>query len=99
MNSNPKFITSGGRTQEDLEFWKNKGFITIGVKSTRVVEAAQIRDNCDVSYARTHITEIKVKEIIEKNLSDEIIANEHRVGEIDDCITKIIGKYKFVKAK
>lgn len=86
-------IIVGGRTREDLDYWKKQGYLILGVKSTKSKEMSIKRDGSEFEYARNHTTEIQVNEIIELGLCDQVIENEHNHALLNKEIELIIKRY------
>lgn len=91
-------IVVGGRTMEDLEYWKSKNFLIVGVKVSEDIRKARLitRDGERVAKnsSSTHNTEVDVPRIVD-NLSDEIIYNDGTLEDLKKEAEHLLDKYNF----
>ena len=91
-------IIAGGRTLVDLNYWRNKQFLVVGVKVSEEVRKKRLisRDGEKVvkNSSSTHNTEADVPYII-NNLCDEVILNDGTLEDLLNSAEEVLRKYKF----
>lgn len=87
-------IIIGGRTKKDYEYWKDKGFLIVGVDVDYDIriERLKSRDKDFNLGSLNHMTEIDVPYII-ANLCDVLIKNNDGLEELKATTIKFIEKY------
>lgn len=91
-------IIAGGRTLVDLNYWKNKQYLIVGIKVSEEVRRKRLisRDGEKTvkNSSSTHNTEADVPYII-NNLCDELILNDGTLEDLKNSAEALLNKYKF----
>jgi dephospho-CoA kinase len=91
-------IIVGGRTLTDLQYWKDKQYLIVGVKVSDEVRKSRlkIRDGETVAKnsSSSHNTESEVPQIVNE-LSDEIIYNDGTLSDLRSAAETLLQKYEF----
>ncbi|WP_139902498.1 hypothetical protein [Clostridium thermarum] len=91
-------IVAGGRTLVDLNYWRNKQFLVVGIKVSEEIRKQRLisRDGEKTvqNSSSTHNTEADVPYII-NNLCDEVILNDGTLEDLKNSAEAILTKYKF----
>lgn len=91
-------IIVGGRTLTDLEYWKAKNFLIVGVKISDQVRKQRliIRDGEEMvkNSSSEHNTEVDVPYII-NNLCHEIVLNDGTLEDLKNSAEELLNKYEF----
>lgn len=91
-------IIVGGRTLTDLEYWKSKNYLIVGIKVSDEVRKSRLisRDGEEMvkNSSYEHNTEIDVAHIV-NDLSDEVIINDGTLEELKKVAEKLLYKYSF----
>lgn len=91
-------IIAGGRTLVDLNYWRNKQYLIVGVKVSEEVRKQRLisRDGEKVAKnsSSAHNTEADVPYII-SNLCDEVILNDGSLEDLLNSAEEVLKKYKF----
>lgn len=91
-------IVVGGRTLTDLEYWKSKNYLTVGIKISEEVRKNRLlcRDGEEMvkNSSAEHNTEIEVPNII-NNLCHEVIMNDGTLEDLKISAEKLLNKYNF----
>lgn len=87
-------VIIGGRTKKDYEYWKNKGFLIVGVNVDYDIRIKRLksRDKDFNLGSLNHMTEVDVPYII-KNLCDVLIENNGDLEELKTNTIEFIKKY------
>ncbi|WP_040212712.1 hypothetical protein [Clostridium polynesiense] len=85
----------GGRTYDDYDYWKNIGFMVVGIKTDRNLrmERLIVRDGEEVARKSdpNHNTEKNVADIVEK--SDYIVKNDGTLEDLKKEAEKLVESY------
>ncbi|MDP4087863.1 MAG: hypothetical protein Q8930_01180 [Bacillota bacterium] len=96
MRKDELSIIVGGRTMEDLEYWRGKNFLIVGVKVSEEIRRSRLisRDGERVvkNSSSTHNTEADVPRIVDE-LSDEIIYNDGTLKDLRNAAEELLYKY------
>lgn len=84
-------IVTGGRTEEDYEFWKENGFTVVGIKCTDEVRQLRLKERDGYLQNSEDSLEENTKKIIAK--SDYIIDNSGTKKELEIQIKSFIREY------
>jgi dephospho-CoA kinase len=91
-------IVAGGRTLVDLNYWRNKQYLIVGIKVSEEVRKERLitRDGEKTvrNSSSTHNTEVDVPYII-NNLCDEVILNDGTLEDLRNSAEAVLNKYKF----
>ncbi|MTK12427.1 MAG: hypothetical protein F8N39_10185 [Clostridiaceae bacterium] len=91
-------IVVGGRTFCDLEYWKEKGYLIIGISTndkTRVNRlVCRDGESAKNSVIFQHNTETEARKIVDK-LCDETIINDGTLDDLRVEAERILNKYNF----
>ncbi|MCM0647960.1 hypothetical protein NBE98_06180 [Clostridium swellfunianum] len=91
-------IVVGGRTITDLNYWRNKNYLIVGIKVSEEVRKDRLisRDGQEMvkNSSSQHNTEIDVPYII-SNLCHEVILNDGTLEDLKDSAEKVLLKYNF----
>lgn len=91
-------IIVGGRTITDLNYWKSKNYLIVGIRiSDEVRKNRLISRDGEVmvnNSSSEHNTEVEVPYIL-NNLCDEIIINDGTLEDLKDASKELLAKYKF----
>lgn len=91
-------IIVGGRTLTDLEYWKKKNYLIVGIKVSDEVRRHRLlsRDGDLVvkNSNSQHNTEVDVPYILD-NLCDEIIINDGTLEDLKLSAERLLCKYDF----
>lgn len=91
-------IVVGGRTLTDLEYWKSKNYLIVGIKISEEVRKNRLlcRDGEEMvkNSSAEHNTEIEVPNII-NNLCHEVIMNDGTLEDLKISAEKLLSKYNF----
>lgn len=98
MKKNGLSIVIGGRTMADLNYWKDKQFLTVGIKVSDEIRKSRLaqRDGEKVANnsSSAHNTESDVPYIVD-NLCDEVINNDGTLEDLKREAARILNKYNF----
>ncbi|ERI91508.1 hypothetical protein HMPREF1982_03152 [Clostridiales bacterium oral taxon 876 str. F0540] len=98
LRNNELSIIVGGRTLTDLEYWKKKNYLIVGVKVSEEVRKKRLitRDGIQMvsNSSSEHNTEIDVPYII-NNLCHEVILNDGTLEDLKKSADKLLMKYSF----
>ncbi|NLZ48020.1 MAG: hypothetical protein GX895_04395 [Clostridiales bacterium] len=91
-------IIVGGRTLSDLHYWKDKGYLILGIRISPEIRKKRLinRDGEEVvkNSNSNHNTEVDVPYILD-NLCHEVIYNDGTLEELKESAEKILIKYNF----
>lgn len=91
-------IIVGGRTLTDLEYWKSKNFLIVGVKVSDEVRLSRLisRDGETTvnNSSSEHNTEADVAHIV-NDLCDEVIINDGTLEDLKMAAGSLLNKYSF----
>ncbi len=91
-------IIVGGRTLTDLEYWKEKNYLIVGIKVSDEVRKKRLilRDGESTvkNSSSKHNTEVNVPYII-NNMCDEVIINDGTLEDLKITSEKLLLKYNF----
>ncbi|WP_055669524.1 hypothetical protein [Desnuesiella massiliensis] len=91
-------IVVGGRTLTDLEYWKSKNYLIVGIKISKEVRKNRLlcRDGEEMvkNSSAEHNTEIEVPNII-NNLCHEVIMNDGTLEDLKISAEELLDKYSF----
>lgn len=91
-------IIVGGRTITDFNYWKVKGYLTIGIKVSEEVRKQRLveRDGEIIvkNSSTEHNTESETPYIV-NNLCDEVILNDGSIEDLRNKAEEILIRYKF----
>lgn len=91
-------IVVGGRTLTDLEYWKSKNYLIVGIKISKEVRKNRLlcRDGEEMvkNSSAEHNTEIEVPNII-NNLCHEVIVNDGTLEDLKISAEELLEKYSF----
>lgn len=91
-------IVVGGRTLTDLEYWKSKNYLIVGIKISEEVRKNRLlcRDGEEMvkNSSAEHNTEIDVPNII-NNLCHEVIMNDGTLEDLKISAKELLDKYSF----
>lgn len=91
-------IIVGGRTITDLEYWKNKNYLIVGIKVSEEVRRQRLIERDGAAMASNssseHNTEVDVPYII-NNLCHQVIINDGTLEELRDKSEKLLLNYNF----
>lgn len=91
-------IVVGGRTITDLNYWKNKNYLIVGIKVSEEVRKNRLisRDGQEVvkNSSSEHNTEVDVPNII-NNLCHEVILNDGTLEDLKNLAEDMLVKYNF----
>lgn len=95
-------IIVGGRTLTDLEYWRKKNFLILGIKVGEKTRRNRLvsRDGEEMAMnsSSQHNTEVEVPHII-NNLCDEIILNDGTLEDLGVEAEKLLVRYEFLQDK
>lgn len=98
IRKNELSIISGGRTIDDLRYWKEKKYLIVGIKISDRFRLNRLTLRDGESMAKNsnsnHNTETDAKYIV-KNLCDEIIINDGTLDDLKNDVEKILNTYNF----
>lgn len=98
MRKDELSIIVGGRTLQDLEYWRDKNFLIVGVKISEEIRRNRLvqRDGERVvkNSSSKHNTEVDVAYIV-NDLSDEIIYNDGTLDDLKKEAVELLNKYNF----
>lgn len=88
-------IIIGGRTMDDFDYWKNKGFLTVGVTVDSDVRLQRLkkRDGVVDIDSFKHSTENSAG-FIANNLCEVVLNNSFTLDILKENLTSILFKYK-----
>jgi dephospho-CoA kinase len=96
ISSDELSIIVGGRTLQDLDYWKAKNFLAVGVKVSDEVRKARLvsRDGEKTASnsSSQHNTEVDVPHIV-NDLCDEIIYNDGTLEQLREAARQLLDKY------
>ncbi|MEK5030811.1 AAA family ATPase [Paenibacillus sp. FSL R7-0302] len=84
-NENIFPIVCGGRTKEDLNYWRKKGFIVVGIKTDERTRKERLKKrNDEKNYEKDfeHITELEAKEIVSQDC-DYCFSNDDSLEDLE----------------
>lgn len=91
-------IIVGGRTLTDLEYWKAKNFLIVGVKISDEIRKQRliIRDGEEMvkNSSSEHNTEVDVPYII-NNLCHQVILNDGTLEDLKNSAEELLNEYEF----
>lgn len=91
-------IIVGGRTLTDLEYWKRKNYLIVGIKVSEEVRTRRLisRDGETMvsNSSSEHNTEVDVPHII-NNLCHEVILNDGTLDDLRKEAEALLNKYNF----
>lgn len=91
-------IIVGGRTLTDLNYWREKNYLIVGIKVSNEKRKNRLisRDGEDIvnNSDESHNTETDVPYII-NNLCHEIIINDGTLEDLEEEASKLLVKYRF----
>lgn len=91
-------IIVGGRTITDLNYWKNRNYLIVGIKVSDEVRKNRLisRDGQEMvkNSSSEHNTEIDVPNII-NNLCHEVILNDGTLEDLKNKAQDLLNKYNF----
>lgn len=91
-------IIVGGRTLEDLNYWKSKKYLVVGIQISDEVRRNRLalRDGKETANnsSSKHNTEADVPYIV-SNLCDEVITNDGTLVELRKSAEGLLNKYSF----
>ncbi len=91
-------IIVGGRTLSDLNYWRDKGFLILGIRISPEIRRQRLisRDGEEVvkNSNSKHNTEVDVPYILD-NLCHEVIYNDGTIEELKASAEKVLQKYSF----
>lgn len=91
-------IIVGGRTLSDLNYWRDKGYLIIGIRISPEIRKKRLisRDGEEVvkNSNTKHNTEVDVPYILD-NLCHEVIYNDGTLEELKKSAEEILIKYNF----
>jgi dephospho-CoA kinase len=91
-------IIVGGRTLSDLNYWKDKDFLIVGVKVSEEIRKRRLATRDGEKTAKNsnsaHNTESDVPHII-KSLCDEVLLNDGTFDDLRNLAQNILDKYSF----
>lgn len=91
-------VIVGGRTITDLEYWKSKNFLIVGVKISDEVRKQRLisRDGEEMvkNSSSEHNTEVDVPYII-NNQCHEIVLNDGTLQDLKNSAEELLNKYEF----
>ena len=89
-NESISFVIADGRQMHELEFWKDKGFVAVGVTAPPEIRIHRLkeRDGVDQSAYLNHITEERVMECFEH--CDYLLDNSGSVEDLVDAVVFMI---------
>jgi dephospho-CoA kinase len=91
-------IVVGGRTITDLNYWKNRNYLIVGIKVSDEVRKNRLisRDGQEMvkNSSSEHNTEIDVPNII-NNLCHEVILNDGTLEDLKNTAEELLNKYYF----
>jgi dephospho-CoA kinase len=81
------FVIADGRQMHELEYWRERGFVTVGVTAPPElrIERLKARDGVDQSEMLNHITEQRVMECFEH--CNYLLDNS---GSVEDLIDAVV---------
>lgn len=98
MRNDELSLIVGGRTLTDLEYWKSKNYLIVGVKVSDEVRKKRLitRDGIEVvkNSSSEHNTEVDVPYII-NNLCHEVIVNDGTLEDLRISAENLLVKYSF----
>jgi dephospho-CoA kinase len=90
-------IIVGGRTTTDLDYWKEKNFLILGISVSEEIRRTRLvaRDGEKVARnsSSTHNTEADAAHIV-KNLCHETILNDGTLEDLKNKAEEVLSKYK-----
>jgi dephospho-CoA kinase len=91
-------IVVGGRTMEDLNYWRSKEFLIVGIKVSDEVRKHRLTNRDGEKVAKnsnsSHNTESDVPYIVD-NLCDRVINNDGTLEDLRKEAEKVLDCYKF----
>jgi dephospho-CoA kinase len=91
-------IIVGGRTLTDLNYWRDRNYLIVGIKVSEEVRKSRLifRDGQETvkNSSSEHNTEVDVPYII-NNLCHEVILNDGTLQDLSDSAEKLLVKYDF----
>jgi dephospho-CoA kinase len=98
MKKDELSIVIGGRTMADLNYWKAKQFLIVGIKVSDEVRKSRLTQRDGEKIANnsslSHNTESDVPYIV-NNLCEEIINNDGSLDDLRKEAERIVNKYRF----
>lgn len=91
-------IIVGGRTITDFNYWKEKGYLIVGIKVNEEVKKQRLIDrDGEITVKNSnseHNTESDIPYII-NNLCDEVIINDGTIEDLRNAAKNMLIKYNF----
>lgn len=91
-------IIVGGRTLTDLQYWKSKNFLIVGVKISDEVRKQRLiyRDGEEMvkNSSSEHNTEVDVPYII-NNQCHQVVLNDGTLEDLKNSAEELLNKYEF----
>lgn len=98
MKKDELSIIVGGRTMADLNYWKAKQFLIVGIKVSDEVRKTRLAERDGEEIAKnsssSHNTESDVPYIVD-SLCDEIINNNGTLEDLREAAERVLRKYGF----
>jgi dephospho-CoA kinase len=91
-------VIVGGRTEDDLKYWRNKQYLIIGLKVNDEVRTKRLitRDGekNEINETSSHTTETEARSIVD-NQCDDIITNNGSLDDLKKQAENLLKKYSF----
>lgn len=88
----------GGRTLTDVQYWKNKGFLIVGLRVSEAVKRRRLLERDGEEAIKNsnyrHNTEADIPEILSK-YCHEIIINDGTLKDLRNTAENLLVKYEF----